>query len=75
MKKRICPDCETRELEKRHHYCSECGEARRYIAQLIYRHNWRVNNPDKYKAAMYRNNNSESGRERKRRYKEKRIKA
>ena len=46
---RICPDCQIRELEKRFHFCSECGEARRYIAQNIYRHNYKTNNPKKHK--------------------------
>ena len=71
MKKRICPDCGVRELEKRYHYCSECGESRRYIAQLIYRHNWKVKNPEKHKAAIYRNNNNESKTIRNKKYKEK----
>jgi len=53
---RLCPDCKIREVEKNCIYCSECAEARRYIAQVIYRHNWKTKNPEKYKDCYHRQN-------------------
>lgn len=40
---RICPDCESRELERYRHFCSECAQIRRSITNDICRHNYRSN--------------------------------
>ena len=40
-KTRICPQCEARELEKRHRLCSECRAVNDEFYRDISRHNWR----------------------------------
>jgi hypothetical protein len=46
-KARICPDCETAELEKWQKKCPECRELTRHHCQAIVDHN-RVRHPDHY---------------------------
>ena len=45
-----------REMDKYCDWCSECSEARRYLNQAIYRHNYRNNNPEKHLAQMAEQN-------------------
>lgn len=78
-KKRICPDCETRELEKGLHFCSECGEAREFISLLIRQDKYRksekgkavqakINRSAKRKASQSRFNRTEKRRKYMREY-------
>jgi len=52
----ICHECGIREVEKKCRFCSECAENRRYFQLLIYRENWKKNNPEKYKSEYLKNN-------------------
>ena len=38
--KRICPDCESREVEYRKMYCSECAEVRDQLNRDLAYHKW-----------------------------------
>jgi hypothetical protein len=56
MVKRICPDCQARELDFRQKYCSECTQIRRDISRDLARFNWITKNPDKYRHCYLKNN-------------------
>lgn len=45
-KKRICPDCGARELDKYQKKCAECREATRLYYAAITEHNYRLRHPD-----------------------------
>jgi len=51
---RICPECQSRELDEkcpRQRICSECRENNRYFSNLESDAKWRKNNPEKFKAS------------------------
>lgn len=83
-KKRICPDCEIRELEKGLHYCPECGEAREYFSLLIRQDKYRksekgkavqlkINRSEKRKASQRKFNQTEKRKEYMREYRKRRA--
>jgi len=51
---RICPDCQSRTLERYQHYCSECGESREYFSLLTAMDEYRKT--DKYKQSEIKSN-------------------
>ena len=55
-KKRICPDCQAREVEKNCIYCSECREVNRYLYQAKYQSGYRRKSRREYWQAYYLKN-------------------
>jgi hypothetical protein len=60
MKLRICPDCESRQLEYRQKFCSECAEIRSQISHDIARHDWIAKNPVQYAISNKKQNDKRS---------------
>jgi len=42
LKKRICPDCGIREVDKYKTFCSECAQVRKDLSNEIHNHNQRA---------------------------------
>jgi hypothetical protein len=65
VKIRICPQCESRYLDKGQHICSDCRESNIYFSGLESSMNWKKNNPISYSKSSkksikkYRQNNRE----------------
>jgi len=60
-KKRLCKTtgCNST-ANPRSQYCSECSVASREVKLDIYRHNWKTNNPEKYKECYTEQNKKHS---------------
>lgn len=53
--KRICPDCEIRELDYHKSYCSECAEVRDQLNRDLAYHKWYSKNGKEYYKNYCRN--------------------